>query len=204
MFSLGQSIKRLGLCFSAAILVAGTARAGEIKGKVTVSGMKSAKNIAVYVDTIPGKTFEAPSKHVTMDQKHMEFVPHVLVVLKGTTVDFLNSDATMHNVFWPDIGGDKKLKGNLGTWPQGQKKSFTFDNVGAASLLCNVHPEMSGYVVIVPTPYFATTDSSGEYVIKDIPPGKYTLKTWSEEGKPTTQAVEVSGATATADLTVHR
>ncbi len=204
MYSSRQTIKGLGFSFALVVLAAGAAFAGEIKGKVTVSGIKSAKNIAVYVDAIPGKTFDAPTKHVTMDQKHMEFSPHVLVVQKGTTVDFLNSDATMHNVFWPDIGGDKKLKGNLGTWPQGQKKSYTFNDVGAASLLCNVHPEMSGYVVVVPTPYFATTDSNGEYVIKDVPAGKYTLKTWSEEGKPTTQSVDVSGATATADLTVHR
>jgi plastocyanin len=204
MYSSHQAIKRLGFSFALVVLAASAALAGEIKGKVSVSGIKSAKNIAVYVDAIPGKTFDAPAKHVTMDQKHMEFVPHVLVVQKGTAVDFLNSDATMHNVFWPDIGGDKKLKGNLGTWPQGQKKSYTFNDVGAASLLCNVHPEMSGYVVIVPTPYFATTDSNGEYVIKDVPAGKYTLKTWSEEGKPTTQSVDVSGASVTADLTIHR
>ena len=204
MFSSEQWVKRLGLSIAAVILSAAAACAGEIKGKVTATGMKSAKNVAVYVDTIPGKTFEAPAKHVTMDQKHMEFDPHVMVVFKGTTVDFLNSDATMHNVFWPDIGGDKKLKCNLGTWPQGQKKSFTFNDVGAASLLCNVHPEMSGYVVVVPTPYFATTDSNGEYVIKDVPPGKYTLKTWSEEAKPTSQPVEVTGATTTANITVHR
>ena len=197
-------IKGLLFTFAILFLATSTAQAGDIKGKVTAAGMKSAKSIAVYVDTIPGKTFDAPAKHVTMDQKHMEFVPHVMVVFKGTTVDFLNSDATMHNVFWPDIGGDKKLKGNLGTWPQGQKKPFTFNDVGAASLLCNVHPEMSGYVVVVPTPYFATTDSNGEYVIKDVPPGKYTLKTWSEEGKPVSQSVDVAGATTTADLTIHR
>jgi plastocyanin len=194
----------LALSFAILVLAAGTARAGEIKGKVTASGMKSAKNIAVYVDTIPGKTFEAPAKHVVMDQRHLEFIPHVLVVLKGTTVDFLNSDATLHNVFWPDIGGNRKLAHNLGTWPQGQKKSFTFNDVGAASLLCNVHPEMSGYLVVAPTPYFATTDANGDYVIKDVPDGKYTLKTWSEEGKPTSQGVDVSGATTTANLTVHR
>jgi plastocyanin len=179
-------------------------QAGEIKGKVTAQGLRSAKNIAVYVDAIPGKTFDAPSKHVTMDQKHLEFVPHVLVVLKGTTVDFQNSDATLHNVFWPDIGGNRKLAGNLGTWPQGQHKSFTFDNLGAASLLCNVHPEMSGYVVVVPTPYFAVTNADGEFEITDVPPGHYTLKTWSEEGKPTTASVDVTTGTATADLTVHR
>ncbi len=195
-----------GLMFSLAILflAASTAQAGEIKGKVTASGMRSAKNIAVYIDAIPGKTFEAPAKHVVMDQKHLEFVPHVLVVLKGTAVDFVNSDATLHNVFWPDIGGNRKLARNLGTWPQGQHKSFAFDNLGAAPLLCNVHPEMSGYVVVVPTPYFAVTDSSGNYEIKDVPPGKYTLKTWSEEGKPVSESVDVSGASTTANLTVKR
>jgi plastocyanin len=197
-------LKRLMYSFAVLFLAASVVQAGDIKGKVTASGMKSAKNIAVYIDTIPGKTFDAPAKHVLMDQKHLEFVPHVLVVLKGTTVDFLNSDATLHNVFWPDIGGNRKLAHNLGTWPQGQKKSFTFNDVGAASLLCNVHPEMSGYLVVVPTPYFATTDSNGEFEIKDVSPGKYTLKTWSEEGKPVSQSVDVSGATTTVDLTVHR
>ena len=178
--------------------------AGEIKGKVTASGLTSAKNIAVYVDTIPGKTFNPPTKPALMDQKHLEFIPHVLVILKGTTVEFLNSDATLHNVFWPNIGGNRKLARNLGTWPQGQHKSFTFDNLGAAPLLCNVHPEMSGYVVVVPTPYFALTNKAGEFEIKDVPAGHYTIKTWSEEGKPVTQGVDVTTGVTTLDLTVHR
>src|SRR5271157_4473794 len=126
--------------------------AGGIKGKVTVHGLLSAENIAVWVDAIPGKTFDAPSKPAVDDQKHLTFVPHVLVVLKGATVQFLNSDPVGHNVYWPSISGNKKLKKNMGTWPQGQQKSFTFNDLGVASLLCNVHPEMSGYVVVVPTP----------------------------------------------------
>jgi hypothetical protein len=119
-------------------------------------------------------------------------------------VDFLNSDSVGHNVFWPSVSGNKKLGHNLGTWPQGVKKSFEFNDLGAVPLLCNVHPEMSGYVVVVPTPYFAVTDKEGQYVIKGVPPGSYTLKTWSEEGKPVTQAVEVTGATAAVNLTVRR
>ncbi len=63
----------------------------------------------------------------------------------------------------------------MGTWPQGQKKSFQFNDLGVASLLCNVHPEMSGYVVVAPTPYFAVTDKDGNFDIKDVPPGHYTL-----------------------------
>jgi len=189
---------------SLTVALAGAGRANEIKGKVSVQGIKSAENIAVYVEAIPDKKFEAPKDHVVVDQRKMAFIPHVVAVQQVTTVDFLNSDPVGHNVYWPSISGDKKLKGNLGTWPKGEKKPFQFNNVGVASLLCNVHPEMSGYVVVVPTPYFAVTDKDGNFEIKDIPAGKYTLKTWSEEGKPTTQAVDVSSATTSVELTVKK
>lgn len=189
---------------SIALNLVGAVGANEIKGKVSVQGIKSAENIAVYVDAIPGRSFAVPAEHVVMDQKNLKFVPHVLVVLKGTTVDFLNSDPVGHNVYWPAISGNKKLNHNMGTWPQHDKKSFTFDNLGVVSLLCNVHPEMSGYLIVVATPYFAVADREGNFIIKDIPPGHYELKTWSEEGKPTTQAVDVSAASTTVDLTVKK
>lgn len=179
-------------------------RANEIKGKVSVQGLKSAENIAVYVDAIPDKKFDAPKEPVVVDQRKMAFIPHLVAVQQGTTVEFLNSDPVGHNVYWPSLSGNKKLAHNLGTWPKGEKKPFQFNDVGVASLLCNVHPEMSGYVVVTPTPYFAVTDKDGNFEIKNIPAGKYTLKTWSEDGKPTTQAVDVSGATATVELTVKK
>ncbi len=165
--------------------------AGSIEGKVTGASGKS----VVYVDTIAGKTFSAPDKHVQMDQKSLQFQPHILVVQQGQTVDFLNSDSVQHNVFWPSDGGDKKLGHNLGTWPKGEKKSWKFDHPGVAPLLCNVHPEMAGYVVVSPTPYFAETDDSGSYKITDVPDGSYTLVVWHEGGKPKSQPVKVSGAT---------
>lgn len=186
------------------LLLAGVSRAGDIKGKVNVQGIKSAENIALYIDAVPGKTFDAPTEHVLIDQKRMTFVPHVTVVQQGTTVDFLNSDPVGHNVYWPSISGNKKLAHNMGTWPQGQKKSFQFTDIGVASMLCNVHPEMSGYVVIAPTPYFAVTDKDGGFTIKNVPPGHYTIVTWSEEGKATTQPIDVSAGTATVDLTVKK
>src|ERR1700682_2152529 len=186
------------------LLAPGIARAGDVKGKVTAQGMKSAENIAVFVDAIAGKKFEAPAQHILVDQKSMKFLPHVVVVVQGTTVDFQNSDPVGHNVYWPSISGNKKLTHNLGTWPKGDKQSFQFNDLGVAPLLCNVHPEMSGYVVVVATPYFAVTDKDGNYEIKNAPAGKYRLKTWSEDGKPRTQAVDVSGATATVELTVKK
>jgi len=189
---------------SMVLFLVGVGLAGEIKGKVSVQGLKSAENIAVYVDAIPDKKFDAPAAKPVMDQTKMTFVPHVMVVQAGTTLEFLNSDPVGHNVYWPSISGNKKLSHNLGTWPKGEKKGFQFNDLGVASLLCNVHPEMSGYVVVVPTPYFAVTDKNGNYEIKNVPPGKYTLKTWSEDGKVTTQAVEVASGTVTADLVVKK
>jgi plastocyanin len=186
------------------LLMAGASLAGDIKGKVSVQGIKSAENIAVYIDAIADKKFDAPTTKPVMDQTKMTFSPHVMVVQVGTTVEFLNSDAVGHNVYWPSISGNKKLAHNLGTWPKGEKKSFQFNDAGVASLLCNVHPEMNGYIVVAPTPYFALTDKNGNYEIKNVPSGKYTLKTWSEEGRVTTQAVEVGEGGTTADLTVKK
>jgi plastocyanin len=192
------------LLSGAVLMIAAVGWAGDIKGKVSVQGLKSPVNIALYIDAIPSKKFDAPTEHVVVDQKKMEFIPHIVVILQGTTVDFTNSDAVGHNVYWPSISGNKKLTHNLGTWPKGDKKSFQFNDLGVAPLLCNVHPEMSGYVVVVATPYFAVTDKDGNYEIKNVPAGKYTLKTWSEDGKATTQSVDVTESGATADLTVKK
>lgn len=200
-----MSLSRMAVkAASLALVLAGVSQANDIKGKVSVQGIKSAENIAVYVDAIADKKFDAPKDHVVIDQRKMAFLPHVVAVQQGTTAEFLNSDPVGHNVYWPSISGNKKLSHNLGTWPKGEKKPFQFNDLGVAPLLCNVHPEMSGYVVVVPTPYFAVTDKDGNFEIRNVPAGKYTLKTWSEDGKPTTQAVDLSGASATVDLTVKK
>jgi plastocyanin len=177
----------------------GAAHAGTIIGKVAGHAADS----VVYVDAIPGKTFPVPAKHPVMDQKNLIFQPHIMMVQAGTTVDFLNSDSVSHNVFWTAIGGNKKLAHNLGTWPQGQTRSFKFDNPGAVPVLCNVHPEMSAFIVVSPTPYFVQTDSTGNYKIENIPDGSYTITAWHEGTKPASQKVTVSG-NAQADFTLGK
>jgi plastocyanin len=188
--------------FVLAVLITGLAVgawAGDIEGKV--AGMKG-KSV-VYVDTIAGKTFPAPKDHPVMDQKGLMFSPHVMLVQQGTTVEFLNSDTVQHNVFWTAIGGDKKLGHNLGTWPKGEKRSFTFDKPGVVPVLCNVHPEMAGYLVVSPTPYFAETDDSGAYKIKDVPDGSYTVMVWHEGAKNQSKPVTVAGG-GKADFTLTK
>jgi plastocyanin len=172
-----------------AFALATTANAGTITGKVSgVSGES-----VVYVEAIAGKTFPAPAAHLLMDQKGLMFAPHILAVQQGATVDFLNSDSVAHNVYWISISGNKKLGHNLGTWPKGQKQSFKFDNPGVVPLLCNVHPEMGGYIIVSPTPYLAETDKSGEFSIT-IPDGTYSVTAWHEGAKPHSTPVTVAGA----------
>ena len=174
-----------------------TAFAGTIEGKV------SPGKSVVYVDAVAGKNFPAPSQPALMDQKGLRFSPSVLVVQKGTTVDFQNDDSVQHNVFWPSISGNKKDGHNMGTWPKGEKRSFKFDTPGVVPLLCNVHPEMSGYIVVSPTPYFAESDASGNYKIDNVPDGKYNVVAWHEGMKTQTKGVDVAG-TGKADFALSK
>jgi len=169
--------------------VAAVSVAGTLEGKVSGASGPS----VVYVDTVSGKTFPPPSEHKVIDQKGLSFDPHIAVVQAGSTVDFQNDDSVQHNVFWPSVGGNKKEGHNLGTWPQGDKRSFKFDQPGVVPLLCNVHPEMSGYVVVSPTPYFAQTDASGNFKIENVPDGKYNLVAWHKGMKQQSKSVDVSG-----------
>ena len=143
-----------------------------LRGKV--SGVPGQS--VVYVDVIQGKTFPAPSVHPVIDQKGLMFRPNLTVIQVGTTVDFLNSDPVAHTVFW--LSDKESLSHNLGTWLAPGKRSFRFDDAGVVSLLCNVHPEMTGIIVISPTPYYATTAKSGAYKIENVPEGDYTLTAW--------------------------
>jgi len=180
------------------LVLASASFAGTIEGKV------SPGKSVVYVDTIAGKTFPAPTAKPVMDQKGLVFTPHVMLVQQGTTVEFLNSDTVQHNVFWPSISGNKKLTHNLGTWPKGEKKSFKFETPGVVPLLCNVHPEMSGYIVVSPTPYFAETDASGNFKIENVPDGKYNVVAWHEGMKAQTKPVEVAGGIGKVEFTLSK
>ena len=170
----------IGLSFAA------TTQAAVIKGVVDGGKQLRKSPVVVYLAGVSGE-INKPAANPTMDQRNMSFIPHVLPIQTGTTVDFLNNDEVKHNVFSPD-----HEKYNLGTWPQGKIKQHTFTEQGVYTQLCNVHPEMEAFIVALDTPYFALTDKDGNFEIKDVPPGEYTMKVWHEKLRFKKQQVSVS------------
>ena len=139
-------------------------------------------------------------KTLSMDQKNMTFIPHVLVVTKGDTVKFLNHDNVAHNVYSPDNDAY-----NLGTFKQNEERTHTFDQEGAYTQLCSIHPEMLGYIFVGQNPYAAPVDAKGHYAIKDVPAGTYQLEVWNPKLKAPAKSVTVAaGQTVTADLSLKR
>lgn len=186
--SLLSLLSALALVITVAAL-ANTSMAQEIQGKV--SGVRA--GTLVYVDWIKGKDYKGEGKHVKIDQRGMKFIPHSTILLRGTTVDFLNSDAVGHNVYWKS-----PKPNNLGTWPQGQTKSFTFWDPGVVTLFCNVHPEMSGYIYVVPTPFYAQVKGDGSFVIRGVPQGHVTLRTMGGASK--SKDVDVGAGTTNVEF----
>jgi plastocyanin len=168
---------------------------GLIEGAVDSPWVKRYQAL-VYIDHMKGDF--PPTKNAFMSQKNLVFAPHILPVVKGTTVDFTNDDTVAHNVFSPP-GAATRF--NLGLYGPGVKKTVTFDTLGEVPLLCVVHPEMLGYVIVLQNPYFALTDTAGRFQIKNVPPGTYQLKVWDEKVEGSSQQVVVTaGKTTTAEF----
>ena len=189
-------IKTLSVLFFAIFLITAITAIrvfAEEKGLSTLNGTVKAKkakylrDTIVYIENVTN-SFEPPQEHAVMDQKNMAFIPHILPLLKGTTVDFLNSDMVQHNVYSPDAIADNV---NLGTWLKGEVRSFTFNKLGIASMRCNVHVDMLAYVPVLQNPYFARVNNDGSFSITNLPEGKYTIKLWNERYKAEDRQVEV-------------
>ena len=148
----------------------------------------------VYLETAPRGAFEQnePGRAV-MDQRNETFVPHVLAITIGTTVDFPNSDRIYHNVF----SLSKTRPFDLGRYAVGRSKSIRFDRPGIVRVFCDIHSHMSAFILVFSHPFFDVTDASGHYRIDNVPPGTYTLVAWNEGVTSESRQVIVSDAGVT-------
>jgi plastocyanin len=169
--------------------------AGTVTGTVDTAIAKYKKDTVVYLKGVKGPI--VPKKGV-VDQKNLVFVPHVLAVPTGSSVEFKNNDKVNHNIFSADVC--KKF--NLGTYNPGMSKTVVFDKPCVVNLLCNVHSEMSGYVVVVDSDYSAVTDATGKFTITGVPAGTYEVAAWNEKLKSAakTMVTVADGGTATASV----
>ncbi len=171
----------------------GAGLAGKITGAVKVKGLRSADNILVYLTKPPSNPLDLTKAQFVMDQQNLTFIPHILPIPVGATIQFPNNDKVDHNVF--SMSRTKNF--NLGSYKPGEIKTVLFDKPGLVELRCDVHAEMSAYIMVMKNPYWAVTDVSGRFEIPDINylkqhgisgvekllPGQYFIKTWHEKLK---------------------
>lgn len=181
-----------------AVVTAGASvQAGSITGKVAVDG-SPAMNAVVYLAAPHPLAVSTNSEHAVMDQKDLTFLPAVLPVVRGTVVDFTNSDEVQHNVFSPSAIAQKF---NLGTYGPGALRRVSFTELGDVVVLCNIHMEMEAHILVLEAPYFATVRNDGSYEIRDVPSGAYTLKIWQRDWLSFNRTVDVP-ATGNVDVNV--
>jgi len=125
---------------------------------------------------------------VQMQQKHYQFAPGILPIQKGTSVDFPNLDDAYHNVF----SYSKAKRFDLGRYRKDEKPAaILFDKPGVIKLYCEIHEHMRGTILVLDTPYFVKTDSSGRYRLAHLPTGNYKLKAWVDEKTIYNRAVDL-------------
>jgi plastocyanin len=166
--------------------------------RVTVNELA---NLVLYLDSVAPAGAEgwtpAP-QHSAIEQQDETFVPHVLPVLRGSTVDFPNKDPLFHNVF--SLSSARSF--DLGRYPKGTSKSVRFDRAGVVQVFCHIHSDMSAIILVLANPFF-TVPATGRYVIDGVPHGDYRLVAWHERINPVIHRVRVvPGEVAQLDLSI--
>jgi plastocyanin len=200
----------------------GAARPGSIRGRVELKRQAAAierrpgvgdlgtpagrdvpdlRRSVVYLESAPRGAFETSEcGRAVMDQRNETFVPHVLAITTGTTVDFPNSDKFYHNVF----SLSKTRPFDLGRYAAGNSRPVRFDRAGIIRVFCDIHSHMNAYILVFNHPFFAMTDAEGRYRIENVPPGTYGVIAWNEgtssEARPITVA---DGGVAELDFTLR-
>jgi len=187
----GSSVFRillLGILFSLGFSSASSSQEVTVTGKLELfregsASLQDSSSGVVWLTRI-GETGEPPaasgSPKLQLVQKNKSFNPHLVVVQVGSSVAFPNKDPFFHNVF--SLFEGKRF--DLGLYEAGASRTVIFDREGISYIFCNIHPEMSGVVVALKTPYYGISDARGSVTIPDVPPGRYELHVWHERAIP--------------------
>jgi plastocyanin len=160
---------------------------------VSATGKAPTSGGVVFLEDAPKEPGVATTVAINVD--HKAFSPFISIITTGGTATFGNKDALTHHVFSPDVP-----KWDTGYLKRDDTAARTFDSPGPIALLCNIHPEMLGYLLVIPSTYFGKLGPSGEYAIADVPPGTYRVTAWSPRLPTATQSVTVG---PTGVVTAH-
>ena len=198
-------MRTLTICL---LVFAGIAHAesGTVEGKVTLmsqgvfgkSTKGDASSVAIVLEGGKLAAGKKPQANKAMRQHERAFVPGMIVIEKGGTIDFPNDDKVDHNVFSPS----ETARFDLELYRSGTSKAWTFNRVGAVNVFCNIHEEMAARIVVVDTPWYTTTDKDGRFAIRDIAPGSYNVVAWPKFGDPYRATITVKAGKNDLDLTV--
>jgi plastocyanin len=172
---------------------------GNIVGTVTVKPAALTGQAVVYLEDGPLEDQPGHLQTITIANLKMNFIPFVSVASVGAKVVFSNEDPFPHNVFSPD-----NERFNMGNIPQNGARVRTFKNVGAYSLLCNLHPGMLGYLLVTPSAWYARTDAKGHFTMKHVPSGTYKVTAWAPRLPTVTQSVTVGESDVAVTFDLHR
>jgi plastocyanin len=161
-----------------AMLGADASGVGIVKGTITIGG-KPATDAVVSIEGLAQEQLKTPMtlykpQKRTIDQRNLKFIPTVIAIMAGESVDFPNNDKSWHNVY--SKGGANDF--DLGLYPPGKTRSKKFDKPGVSRILCNAHPDMEAFVVVKDHPFFSVTNGRGNYEIKNVPLGKVRVQIW--------------------------
>jgi plastocyanin len=121
-----------------------------------------------------GKELAGPTRSVSMQQLNRRFDPDLVVIPSGSSVTFPNMDPIFHNVF--SLSKPKSF--DLGNYPKGDTRTVVFSKPGIVYVNCRLHPNMAGVVVVAPNRWYARADRDGQFALRDVPPGTYTVVAW--------------------------
>ena len=183
----------ISLCLASGLLAA-VAHAGQVSGKVKVTGQRNRSPVVtvVYAESLTGPTPVRPG-HFTLEQQNKAFLPRILAIPAGSKVDFPNLDPIFHNVF----SLSRPASFDLGLYRSGASKSHIFAEAATYRVFCNIHPQMTAVVLVLPTSFIAQFEGAGTYKM-DLPAGRYRITAWSERTSPVTTEVVVGDSDATA------